>query len=707
MPKIKTTLGDWIEALSSEGATPEEIASRYGEQYESLSPKDLKGVTSPELDIARSQSANVQKYGPGFVRKFSQPLENIRQSQEASKMSGFGEFAEAEKEINKTRALIDDLTPSQREAIANAYKQGSTGKELMNLFMNSKAGKLASGTAELAGKGIGIAGRVSEPLIAYSSGKEFLQEIQKSPEFLSMSPDEQREYIAKVTGSLGETVGAGIGTAATGAQLLASGIGSGTLAAAAAPFVAPAAGLTAAAMLNKHVGPKLAKGAEEASAMPGGTMASRLGGDPNAENTEVASRSAPLSALEKQELEALFGKNKTDMPFMMASEEERKPTALDLQEAPSSAKEMISREASVPSAQKEMQDFVNLEKQQGADYAKRLEEAERKARENEALGLASKAISQIAGGIAQTKAKADLGKVDTSIADEFLKTSGKPLEELKRSIEMEKDDPNSAASKSIRAIAQRELKNIGMNIDLGNMSYAQIKNIFPEIERRAERLETAKYRQATLSLAKSNALDEKMAKRASELNKALVEETASSRSPFGKAANIKRSAEAIEQLAAQIPNPNDLDSRQIKEIARSLDAMLSQGAATVSGTKGLVPSSLSGDINSIFEYVSNIPRGQKQGEFVKRMIETVKREKELAQTQIDKTKGKILGGYADVRKNKPELYQEILSRHNIEDTYEEDKEAEKFIKENINSKDPIKRDQAIKILNLRKQKYGI
>lgn len=499
MPKIKTTLGDWIEALSSEGATPEEIASRYGEQYESLSPKDLKSVTSPELDVARSQSANLQKYGPGFVRKFSEPLENIRQSQEASKMSGFGEFAEAEKDINKTRALIDDLGPLEKEALANAYKEGSTGKQLMKMFMDSKAGKLASGTAELAGKGIGIAGKVAEPLIAYSSGKEFLEEIKKSPEFLSMSPDEKREFIAKATGSLGETIGAGVGTAATGAQLLAGGIGSGTLAAAAAPFIVPAAGLTGTAMLSKYMGPHLAKGAEEASAMPGGTMASRLGGDPNAENPEIASRNIPLSTLEKQEVEKLFGKNRTDNPFMMAGEEEKKPTALDLQEAPSLSKALkstsIPTEKSVSSEEKQMQDIVNLERQQGADYAKRLEEAERKARENEALGLFSKAISQISGGVAQAKAKADLGKVDTSIADEFLKTAGKPLEELKRSIEMERNDPNSAASKSLRAIAQRELKSIGMNVDVSGMSYAQIKDIFPQIEKRAERLETAKLRQ--------------------------------------------------------------------------------------------------------------------------------------------------------------------------------------------------------------------
>ena len=701
MPKIKTTLGDWIEALSSEGATPEEIASRYGEQYESLSPKDLKGVTSPELDVARSQSANVQKYGPGFVKKFSEPLENIRQSQEASKMSGFGEFAEAEKDINKTRALIDDLTPSQREAIANAYKQGSTGKELMNMFMNSKVGKLASGTAELAGKGIGIAGRAAEPLIAYSSGKEFLQEIQKSPEFLSMSPDEQREYIAKVTGSLGETVGAGIGTAATGGQLLAGGIGSGTLAAAAAPFVAPAAGLTGTAMLSKYMGPHLAKGAEEASAMPGGTMASRLGGDPNAENPDIASGSAPLSAMEKQEVEKLFGKNRTDNPFMMAGEEEKKPTALDLQEAPSSAKEMISREASVPSAQKEMQDFVNLEKQQGADYAKRLEEAERKARENEALGLASKAISQIAGGIAQTKAKADLGKVDTSIADEFLKTSGKPLEELKRSIEMEKDDPNSAASKSIRAIAQRELKNIGMNIDLGNMSYAQIKNIFPEIERRAERLETAKYRQQALSVAKAGASEEK--KRATDLrieNQVNKRFDTNMKEDIGRLESVKR----VDALISAIESGALVDSNNVRNILTNDIAVL----ATPTGGRGTTLAdrektainTLSTKIKDILQYVTSNPQSTIPSKFVKQL-------KTETQVLNDKYVDSFNRKLSSLKKGTKDEYAKSVLEGRAEpylnpgyEQQDADKEALDWAKNKIKSGNAQEKQQASEILKL-------
>jgi hypothetical protein len=320
--------------------------------------------------------------------------------------------------------------------------------------------------------------------------------------------------------------------------------------------------------------------------------------------------------------------------------------------------------------------------------------------------MLGKAFSQIGGGIAQAKAKADLGKMDTSVYEQLGKTSQRPLEELKRSVEMEKDDPNSDASKSLRSIAKADLEKAGVKLDLGSMSYNQLTSVFPHLSRMAERIETAKLRQQQMAETRQEREELKYAKRASELNNKITEEVASSRSVFGKAANIKRSAEAIEQLISTVP-PNELMKTQVYELAKSLDGMLSMGASTVAGTKGLIPSSLRGDISGIIQYISNIPQGAKQGEFVKRMAETVQREKELAKKQINSTKVRLIGGYSDLRQKSPEMYKEILDRHGLTDTYEEDKEAEKFIKENINSADPLKKSQALKILQLRKESNGI
>jgi hypothetical protein len=426
------------------------------------------------------------------------------------------------------------------------------------------------------------------------------------------------------------------------------------------------------------------------------------------EEQPMAPQMGRMSPSDKREVESLFGANKTEMPEGLLPFAQSAQPSMPLKSEGKAMPQMAGGvRAPVSSDQKQMQDFIDAEKAQGSDYVNRLKEAEQRSRDIELASMLGKAFSQIGGGIAQTKAKADLGKMDTSVYDQLGKTSQRPLEELKRSVEMEKDDPNSDASKSLRSMAKADLEKAGVKLDLGSMSYNQLTSVFPHLSRMAERIESAKLRQQQAAETKRDREELKYAKMGSELNNKITEEIASSRSVFGKAANIKRSAEAIEQLMGQMPDPNNLDSRQIKEIARSLDSMLSMGAATVSGTKGLVPSSLAGDFNSIVEYISNIPRGQKQGQFVKRMMETVQREKELAKKQIDNTKTKIIGGYSPLRQKAPEMYKEILERHGLTDTYQEDKEAEEFIKNNINSTDPVKKSQALKILQLRKQSNGI
>ena len=134
----------------------------------------------------------------------------------------------------------------------------------------------------------------------------------------------------------------------------------------------------------------------------------------------------------------------------------------------------------------------------------------------------------------------------------------------------------------------------------------------------------------------------------SQVNKLLASEVASSRSTFGQGAKIYRSAEAIETLGTQIPDPNNLDSRQIAEIATNLDAMLRGGSATIGGTNKLIPSTYTGSLAKIEEYLLKIPIGSQQGAFVKRMLETVKREKELAKEQIKRTQKKLLGSYSNL-----------------------------------------------------------
>jgi hypothetical protein len=235
--------------------------------------------------------------------------------------------------------------------------------------------------------------------------------------------------------------------------------------------------------------------------------------------------------------------------------------------------------------------------------------------------------------------------------------------------EMQQNDPASPVSHAAQEFAIK----LGLNPDaVKKSSYANIQKLMTEKRLNDQFEESVKARLQSANLARDSKKegadarsDEKTNKRFSELNNKLTSEIASSRSAFGKAANVHRSAEAIETLVAGIPNPNDIDSRQIAELARSLDSMLAQGAATVSGSAHLIPSTASKDLAHIQEYLMGIPKGTQQGEFVKRMTETVKREKELARKQIAATGKKITAGYSDLQKRDPERWNEVMSAQGI------------------------------------------
>jgi len=177
--------------------------------------------------------------------------------------------------------------------------------------------------------------------------------------------------------------------------------------------------------------------------------------------------------------------------------------------------------------------------------------------------------------------------------------------------------------------------------------------------------EAAENRKAMTQIKIEEKQDQMDTKRLDDLGKRLTSEIGSSRSAFGKAANNIRSAEAIEALANQYKDKGELDTRQVYELARSLDTLLSSGQGTITGTAHLIPNTYSGDLAKIVEYITNIPKGAAQGEFVKRTMETVEREKELAKEQIMKTQKKIMGPYIETLRRRPESARNILDPHGL------------------------------------------
>lgn len=239
-----------------------------------------------------------------------------------------------------------------------------------------------------------------------------------------------------------------------------------------------------------------------------------------------------------------------------------------------------------------------------------------------------------------------------------------------------KSDPNSDLSKVARASVMDSLNRIGRK-DLASqvtphMSSKQIEDLFGQnnlanmvssFEAQQNRLEIAKLRGSEKEESSKAKNEEKDIKRLDAANKMITASLGRNNTAFGRMANITRSAEAIEQLVHGNPN---LDSRQIKEVAASLDAMLTMGASTVSGRAGLVPKSATGDVNSIYEYITNIPQGLGQQKFVNRLMETVVREKELAKEQIKRESKKMLSSYADLQKKMPEAWNTMIQSQGLD-----------------------------------------
>lgn len=269
----------------------------------------------------------------------------------------------------------------------------------------------------------------------------------------------------------------------------------------------------------------------------------------------------------------------------------------------------------------------------------------------------------------------------TQSLDELAKAPAQDIKALRTSLrdkmtldeEKAMHDPKSQASEMQRKTMNDMLKKIGYAPLPDNMSAKQvqgllgninIQNLMTQYESMQNRRELQEMKQAQLKDAAAGKLDDKDTKRLDQANKLITASIQKNNTAFGRGANIVRSAEAIENLVAGM-DPKDIDKRQVYEIASSLDAMLSSGASTVSGREHLIPKSFTKDAAGIAEYITSRPQGVGQQAFIKRMLETVEREKELAKHQVKTESKKMLSSYADIQKRNPEIWNLMLQQHDL------------------------------------------
>lgn len=384
---------------------------------------------------------------------------------------------------------------------------------------------------------------------------------------------------------------------------------------------------------------------------------------------------------ERSELNPVMASSMYDSPQQIIADLSRpkEPTERAIAAPSTPSKSIISKPRTIsagePTAQqvqkqtedKTLTDILSAGQKQESQYQDLLNRY-KEAQDRQRLAQLGVSLGQAAEKFGSSVAMVKPG--DQSFYEQQMKLAGGITDQFKEEEAVKKEaeerDPTSGISKQYQAMA----KMMGIKTT-GNESAATLKQTMPFLEKymqakenREARLQQAQIQREAIAATKEERTDEKANKDFTKMSEKLTSEIASSRSAFGKGANLIRSAEAIETLAKGI-DPKDIDSRQITEIARNLDAMLSQGAATISGTKKLIPSSYTGDLAKIAEYITSRPKGAGQQEFVKRMLETVAREKELAKQQIVDTQKKILSGYEHLKTKYPERYGRVLEEHGI------------------------------------------
>lgn len=124
-------------------------------------------------------------------------------------------------------------------------------------------------------------------------------------------------------------------------------------------------------------------------------------------------------------------------------------------------------------------------------------------------------------------------------------------------------------------------------------------------------------------------------------------------------------AERIEGLVNQYKDLN-LDQRELKELAIGMNSLL-QGSniSAQQQVKALTPKTVWGDANKLAEWLTNDPKGTQQQKFVQRMLNDVRREKQVTQNQVYDYLIKKVSKYNTIREKYPSDWEDIIRSQGI------------------------------------------
>lgn len=264
--------------------------------------------------------------------------------------------------------------------------------------------------------------------------------------------------------------------------------------------------------------------------------------------------------------------------------------------------------------------------------------------------------------------------IDENTTGDFDKRKAAAIQDMTTKQAVDADDPNSMRSRAAVMMLNKitpglyspeDLKKMNYNQALDNMKAAEVKGKIDDTKATREaRNDLLRDKMGIANQAKISDMDKKDALELDgHLAKGWTARSGQAGIVQGKIVNAEAAQKLIDQGKSQ---KGGLDSRQIEEVAQNVSKMLGGGAAASARIEALVPHTFFGKAQSLREYLSNSPQGAGAEDFVKRLEETVKREKELAENQKLQYQVEGLPARAGFKKRNPDLYNSILQSKGID-----------------------------------------
>ena len=306
-----------------------------------------------------------------------------------------------------------------------------------------------------------------------------------------------------------------------------------------------------------------------------------------------------------------------------------------------------------------LEERIALERDLNANQQNMMDRALQAANNNRLIAGLGKAGAMIGHGIAGLGAGAIL-RPDLSGYEALEKQANVPVEMAEKATEYQKDDPNSTASKEIAKMANSLAKDIGVNADMSGMSYNQIVKIFPVLDTHSRAKEATEIRKDAAKEKVETKFNQDFNKlyaaKADKINTLIT----GSRNGIGKAYSLRLLSERAKTLLDKYRgNFDKMPSKQFAELPRILDAMLSQGQATIAGMNALEQKTLMRKIAELKDFLGNKPNPAKLGKFIENYDDLIDRELKTATSQVDKFVSNLYHDFPRQYRDNPEFDDQI------------------------------------------------